>query len=161
MSEIKLSCACGNVQGIAANVSAKSGTRIHCCCADFQRFATYLEKQEQVLDQYGATDIFQIPMAHLTITQGHEHIACLRLSHKGLYRWYTKCCNTPIGNTLNANLPFIGIIHNFIDDHTNLDQELGESRGYIHCQSARTAVPKAQQASMFKTSLRVLTKIIT
>jgi hypothetical protein len=161
MSEIKLSCACGQVKGKTADVSAKSGTRINCCCTDCQKFATYLEKEEQVLDQYGATDIFQIPMAHLLITQGHEHLACVRLSQKGLYRWYAKCCNTPIGNTLNAKMPFVGIIHSFIDDETDLLKELGESRGYIHCESAKAPVPQALQVSFFKITLRVLRKIVS
>ena len=32
-----------------------------------------------------------------------------RLTPKGLYRWHTKCCNTPVGNTLGPAVPFVGI----------------------------------------------------
>lgn len=73
-----------------------------------------LEQEHKILDQYGATDIFQLPVAHLYITTGNEHIACLRLSQKGIYRWFAKCCNTLIGNTLGGKAPFIGVVHNFM-----------------------------------------------
>jgi len=34
------------------------------------------------------------------IDDGAEHLACLRLSPKGLLRWYASCCDTPLANTL-------------------------------------------------------------
>lgn len=73
-----------------------------CCCMDCQKFAVFLQQEDQILDQYGGTDIFQIPILHVKITEGNEHIACVRLNQKGIYRWYTGCCNTPIGNTLGG-----------------------------------------------------------
>lgn len=161
MPEIKLSCACGQVQGKTKSVNAQSGNRIHCCCADCQKFAVFLEQEDKILDQYGATDIFQIPIAHLFINQGHEQLALMRLTPKGLNRWYTKCCNTPIGNTLGAKAPFIGIIHNFMQHTNNRDQELGKTRGHIHCQSATQPVPAPLQVSFFKISMRVLGKLIS
>ena len=33
-------------------------------------------------------------------TQGKDRLACMSLSDKGMLRWYTTCCNTPIGNTM-------------------------------------------------------------
>lgn len=161
MPQINLSCACGHVQGKTEDVNSKSGNRVHCCCSDCQRFATFLDQENKVLDQYGATDIFQIPLAHLHITQGNENIALMRLSPKGLNRWYAKCCNTPIGNTLGGKAPFIGIIHNFMQHAKSRDQELGNTRGYIHFQSARQTVPDALKLSLFKVSLRILGKLIS
>ena len=161
VSEINLSCACGQVQGKTADVNAQSGNRVHCCCADCQKFAVFLEQEDKVLDQYGATDIFQIPLAHLHITRGHEQLGLIRLSPKGLNRWYAKCCHTPIGNTLGGKAPFIGIIHNFMQHTASRDQELGKTRGYIHCQSAKQAVPDALQASFLKVSMRILGKLIS
>ena len=161
MPEIKLGCACGKVQGTTEDVNAQSGNRIHCCCADCQRFAIFLKQEDKVLDQYGATDIFQIPIAHLHITHGHENLGLMRLAPKGLNRWYAKCCHTPIGNTLGGKAPFIGIIHNFMQHTQSRDQELGCSRGHIHCQSAKLPVPDTLQVPLFKVSMRVLGKLIS
>jgi len=42
--------------------------------------------------------------------QGQHHIAGLRLTPNGLFRWYAGCCNTPVGNSLGPSVPFVGII---------------------------------------------------
>ena len=88
-------------------------------------------------------------------------MALIRLSPNGLNRWYAKCCNTPIGNTLGGKAPFIGIIHNFMQHAQSRDQEIGHSRGHIHCQSAKQMVPDSLQVSFFKVSMRVLGKLIS
>lgn len=161
MPEIKLGGACGQLQGKTEEVNAQLGNRIHCCCADCQRFARLLKQEDKVLDQYSATDIFQMPIAHLHITHGHEYLGLLRLSPKGLNRWYAKCCHTPIGNTLGGKAPFIGVIHNFMQHTQSRDLEIGPSRGHIHCQSAKQRVPDSLQISLFKVSMRVLGKLIS
>lgn len=149
MPVIRTSCSCGEVQGKTENVSSSIGNRLSCCCGDCQMFARFLEKEDVVLDEYGGTDIFQMPISMLQITQGTEHIACLRLSEKGLYRWYASCCNTPIGNTLGAGAPFVGLIHNFLDNLESRDEDLGVSRGYGLTKSARKEVPQEQKTSFF------------
>jgi hypothetical protein len=161
MPKISLGCACGQVQGKTEDVNAQSGNRIHCCCADCQKFVMFLEQENKVLDQYGATDIFQIPIAHVHITAGHEHLALMRLTPKGLNRWYAKCCNTPIGNTLGSKAPFIGVIHNFMQHAESRNQEIGKTRGYIHSHSARATVPDALEASFLKITIRVRSKLIS
>lgn len=160
MPEISLSCACGAIKGKTQEVNQQSGNRIHCCCADCQKFAVFLEQEDKVLDKYGATDIFQMPIAHLKITQGDGHLALMRLTQNGLNRWYAKCCNTPIGNTLGNKAPFIGVVHNFMQHIESRDQELGKTLGYIHCQSAKQPVSDALQVSFFKIMPRVLGKLI-
>lgn len=160
MPEINLSCVCGQVQGKTQNVTAQSGNRVHCCCADCQKFAMFLDQDKQVLDEYGATDIFQMPIAHLTLTQGHDQLGLIRLTKKGINRWYAKCCNTPIGNTLGSKAPFIGVIHTFMQHAQSRDQELGKTCGYIHIESAKEPVPIALQTSLFRVSMRVLGKLI-
>ena len=133
MPEIKLMCECGNVQGHTQSVTAASGNRLTCCCSDCQTFALYLEglgrgNAEPILDQFKGTDIYQMPVAKLHIDSGIENIACVRLKPKGLYRWYTACCHTPIGNTMGANMPFIGVVHNFMQHQTNRVDEIGNTR---------------------------------
>lgn len=160
MPEIKLKCTCGKVQGRSDNINSSVGTRIVCCCDDCQSFALHLGQEHTVLDQYGGTDIFQMPISKLRIIQGIEQIASLRLSSKGLYRWYAKCCNTPIGNSMGAGVPFIGVVHNFMDNASSRDADLGESRGHTQIKHARKEVPIDLQGSTFWLILRSLSKLI-
>lgn len=124
MKEIKLKCSCWKVQGIAKNVAPNTGNRIICHCTDCQAFAEYLGRESTILDEYKGTDIFQMPMAYVDITTWKENIKCIRLTEKGLHRWYADCCKTPIGNTMWAKIPFMGIIHNFMDDKWSRDENL-------------------------------------
>ena len=62
------------------------------------------------------TEIFQTTPSQIVLSQGAEHLRCLRLSAKGLLRWYAGCCRLPLVNTIaSAQLPFAGVIHNFMD----------------------------------------------
>lgn len=160
MPEIKLKCSCGKVKGKTENVNERSGTRIMCCCDDCQSFAQYLNQESSVLDQYGGTDIFQMPISKIKITEGIEQISSVRLSAKGMYRWYTKCCNTPIGNSMGPGVPFIGLIHNFMDNTATRDEELGKNRGHIQTKFARQQVPTELKGAYLKIMLRSLSKLI-
>lgn len=160
MPKVKLKCSCGNIQGNTEMVSSDSGTRVSCCCDDCQKFAEYLGQAGNMLDHYGGTDIFQMPISHIDISQGNEQIACVRLSSKGMYRWYAKCCNTPIGNSMGPGVPFIGVIHNFMSSSSARDVDLGESLGYFQVRFSKVKVPKNQQGSLFRVALRILSKLI-
>lgn len=67
----------------------------------------------------------------------------MQLSAKGLMRWHTSCCRTPVGNTLpTAGVPFIGLIHAFIREPR---AALGPVRGRAFTDDAkggRAAVPR-------------------
>jgi hypothetical protein len=111
MANITVQCQCGIVAGTLADVSAGSGTRLMCYCADCQAYARAM-KAEYVMNAYGGTDIFQVPPGYLTLHQGAERMMSLRLKEGGLTRWYADCCQTPIANTVAATMPFIGVILN-------------------------------------------------
>jgi uncharacterized protein DUF6151 len=68
--------------------------------------------------------------------------ACARLSEKGLLRWYVKCCNTPIGNTVaNYRVSFIGLVHSCLDSTgESLDASFGPVRMWSFTRSAKGAV---------------------
>jgi len=134
--DVKLSCSCGSVKGKVINTSSDDGNRIVCCCNDCQAFARHLGCDETVLDSFGGTDIFQVAQAQIRITQGAEHLRALRLSPTGLTRWYTDCCNTPVANTVNAKLPFVGLIHTFIVVKGSRDKVLGPVKAYVQTQYA-------------------------
>lgn len=160
MTDIPLKCACGAVQGIATNVSPDSGTRIVCYCDDCQRFARYLGRDD-ILDEYGGTDIFPIPPAEIKLVTGVEQVRCVRLTSKGLYRWYTACCKTPIGNTMSAGIPYIGMICNFIDDGGR-DKNIGPVRGYVQVKFAGEALPieRKQAGFPWRVTISILCRLL-
>jgi hypothetical protein len=122
------------VKGRALDVSRKSGNRAVCYCKDCQAFARFVGVAG-VMDDRGGTDIFQMAPSRLVIDEGLDAIACVRLSEKGLFRWYAGCCKTPIGNMVGPKLPFIGVIHTFMDCASR-DEVLGEVRAYVGRKSA-------------------------
>lgn len=103
-----ISCGCGSVKGRVANASRKRVNRAVCYCDDCQAFLQHLGRAD-LLDSSGGTDLVQVAPSTLTFEQGTEHIACLRLRPKGLYRHYTRCCSSPIGNVFSVGLPFVGL----------------------------------------------------
>lgn len=135
MTTVALKCRCGSVQGTASNVSAPANKRIICCCDDCQAFATYLQQQADTLDRFGGTDLITMNQAQIAISQGQDKLRCMRLRRKGLLRWYTECCNTPVALTLNARMPFASVVHNFIDA-PDRDSTLGPVMAWVQIQHA-------------------------
>lgn len=115
MPDFMVSCSCSTLKGVLRNCSSASGTRIICYCKDCQAGAHALGA-ERLLNPQGGTDIVQTLPTRLEITEGAEHLSCLRLSPKGLLRWYASCCNTPMFNTLGTNrLRFLGVLSHAIE----------------------------------------------
>jgi hypothetical protein len=106
---VELRCRCGKVRGHVADATPRTVNRVVCYCDDCQAYAHAIACAD-LLDAHGGSDVVQVAPASLTFTQGLEQIACLRLSPKGLYRWYARCCNTPLGNTVKPAVPFVGIL---------------------------------------------------
>ncbi len=138
-------CRCGAVRGVALRASRNGGRRLVCYCDDCQAFAHFLE-QADVLDARGGTDIFQTTPAQIRIESGAEQLRCVRLSEKGLLRWYTACCRTPVGNTLaSARAPFVGVVHRFMDhaaEGRSRDEALGPPRERVHGRFALGGLPE-------------------
>jgi len=135
MTTISLGCQCGAVAGTATNVTPSSGTRVICCCSDCQTFAVHLGQEAKTLDEFGGTEIFQMSQSQLSIQKGQDNLRSMRLTKKGLLRWYTSCCNTPIGTTVSAKIPFVGVTHNFINA-SDRDAVLGPVRSVVQTQHA-------------------------
>jgi len=106
---VNLRCACGTVKG-KLKIVPGSYFHVHCLCCDCQSFASYLKKEENILDEHGGTELFQTYPEYMEITEGSENIGCIQLREKGLYRWHTTCCNMPLANTMaSPKIPFVGI----------------------------------------------------
>lgn len=128
-------CHCGKLKGtVKCNQEVN---RCVCYCVDCQAFARFLKREHEILDEIGGTSIIQTIPANVLFTEGTENLACIRLTANGLLRWYTTCCNTPIGNTPpTLNPSFIGLIHNCLtSDQTPLDRAFGPIRMYVHTKS--------------------------
>lgn len=162
LQTIQLECACKQVKANITGVSKTNGNLVVCCCADCQAFANHLNNELQVLDEYGGTQIYQCAQSQLEFTQGKDKVTCLRLKPKGLTRWYTSCCETPIGNTVNNKMAFVGIIHSFFAKSENIHDKLGPNRAYVQVQDAIGSpnYPFSSKKFGLKVTLKILFKII-
>ena len=161
MTTVFLECRCGRVKGTATNITPSSGNRVVCCCEDCQQFAHKLESADVVLDQYGGTEIFQTSQSQISIHEGADQLRSMRLSAKGLLRWYTGCCNTPVGNSINASMPFVGVLVVFMKD-VQRDYVLGPVRAYVQTQYAKgnPDYPHSAEKYPLGITLRIIRKML-
>ncbi|HEX5418972.1 MAG TPA: DUF6151 family protein [Gammaproteobacteria bacterium] len=123
----KLGCRCGKVSGRVTEASPQAANRVVCYCDDCQAFLHRLGRAD-LLDAHGGTDVVQVAPACVVFDRGAEQIVGLRLTPKGLYRWYAACCNTPLGNTMTPAIPFVGIVAQTFED---ADHSFGRPIGAI------------------------------
>lgn len=159
--DIPLKCDCGRVTGVAENVSGALGNRIVCYCGSCQKFARHVGRAEDVLDEYGGTDIFQMPISHFKLTSGADQVRCVHVTEGGLHRWYADCCKTLIGNTGGPAVPFIGMIHSFMDDEGVRDRNLGPIRAHVFPDGALQPLPADTRSSMFPVIVSFLWRLLT
>jgi hypothetical protein len=127
--DVDVSCRCGDVHGRVRDASPHTVNRVVCYCDDCQAFLHHLGRAD-LLDAKGGTDIVQVAPASLMFDRGTDRIAGLRLTPKGVYRWYASCCKTPLGNTVTPAIPFVGIAHGaFGSDRARRDEVFGAPRG--------------------------------
>jgi hypothetical protein len=130
---VTLGCRCGQVRGLLRGASPRTVNRVVCYCDDCQAFLHHLGRAD-LLDDHGGTDIVQVAPAALAIDEGADHVAGVRLTPKGLYRWFASCCKTPLGNTLRPSVPFVGLpLEAFrgAPDAARRDEAFGPPRGAI------------------------------
>ncbi len=160
MKDLALQCSCGKVRAVAHNIAPESGTRLVCYCSDCREFLVQIGS-EKYLDEWGGADNFQMPIGDLKFTQGIEQVRCLRLTEKGMHRWYTECCKTPIGNTVSPGVPFIALFHAFIADKASLENNWGPVRGYLKTSSATSPVPQERaRSSQLRPISRAVFKLV-
>lgn len=132
-----IQCHCGRLKGTLRHT--QDINRCLCYCTDCQAFAHYLKRETAILDASGGSNIIQTLPRHVAFTEGLDHLACMRLTPKGLLRWHTTCCNTAIGNTLaNFKLSFVGLIDDCLTaEQGSLDEALGSVRMHVHTRHAK------------------------
>jgi len=104
----RLRCWCGAIEGTLTNPA--SANPVVCYCEYCQGYAHLLGRPQRVLDERGGSQLLQTRQSNVSFTSSLETLVCLRLTARGMLRWYARCCGTPIGNTpANPQLSFISM----------------------------------------------------
>jgi hypothetical protein len=156
--QIELRCRCGEVRGMATNLSPRTSNRVVCYCDDCQAFAHQIGRAD-LLDPQGGSDIVQLAPAAVSFTQGQHRIVGLRLKPNGLYRWYASCCNTPVGNTLTPRIPFVGL-HAPAFDKPRWDKAVGGPSGAIFGKYAVGEPPPGSTGANVPLVLQVIRRLL-
>jgi hypothetical protein len=153
-----LRCECGVVEGHVA--SPDIAARAICYCRDCQAFARFLGATERILNSRGGTDIIATVPRHVHFTKGAEQLRCMRLSDKGLLRWFATCCRTPIGNTPpDPKLSYVGLVRSCLPGSSNqVDDVFGPSRMSLNTASATSQVSSTPIANL-KGLLKVIRNV--
>lgn len=140
-TDLELRCRCGTVRGVVRDVSPSSCSHAVCYCRSCRAFARWLGGD--ILDAHGGTDIVQVAPSQVSFESGVERLASVRLSPKGLLRWYCDCCRMPMGNMVSAKVPFVGLsVAGFVDAPISV---IGSPVG-VHGRFAPGGVPPGASA---------------
>jgi hypothetical protein len=141
MSPHPLRCRCGTLRG---HVGLPAFGRAVCYCKDCRAYACFLRREREVLDDAGGTQIVaMLPQRVRFEPEGLDALACMSLSERGILRWYSSCCNTPIGNTArNARVPYVSLVHDCLtsDPSRSLEASFWPLRMRVNTESATRPV---------------------
>lgn len=153
-----IQCKCGTLRGQLD--CAGTSNRVICYCTDCRAFAKFLGRSGDILDEQGGTEIVQVAQPRLTLLQGADRLAAVRLSEKGMVRWYAACCKTPLGNTMaSAKVGFIGMIHSSLE-RSQMDKDFGSSIALLNTANALGDM-KPKQSGLIGVIARVFLIVIT
>src|SRR5690349_15678686 len=152
-------CRCGEVRGRVEIASPSNVNRVVCYCDDCQAFVHHLGRPD-LLDAKGGSDLVQVAPASLRFDRGTECIVGVRLSPKGLFRWYSSCCKTPLGNTLTPSIPFVGMTAQVFGDSSRVDATFGKSTGAIYGKYAIGTAPKGSTGLQPLLLVRAIAKVL-
>jgi hypothetical protein len=145
---------------VVTDAAPSTANRVICYCDDCQAFLHHLRRAD-LLDAHGGTDIIQIAPASLQFVGGEQRIIGLRLTPKGLYRWYASCCGTPLGNMVGPAIPFVGIVAQaFASDGQKPDDLFGPPIGAIYGRYAVGLAPGAAAGLSARLVARALLMVL-
>lgn len=142
------------------DASPGDGARLTCYCTDCQAFVFYLDREDDVLDAWGGSELFQILPEKFEITKGHDKLAAVTVTGRGVMRWYASCCKTPLVNTaVSAKVPFLGsFLRSFPAD--SRDAVIGPSKGRVFDRSAWSEPQTGKARSVVAIMGRNLARIV-
>jgi hypothetical protein len=152
-----LACRCGALRGTVD--AAAPHERIVCYCADCQAYARFLGRPDEDLDARGGTNALLTVPSAITISEGAERLASLRMTRRGPLRWYAACCNTPIANTgLSHKAAFASLLAPCLGGAgPALDAAFGPARLFGFVRNAK-GEPKPPQTPFVGVLLRVVAR---
>lgn len=155
---LSLRCECGRVQGRVE--TDQLYIRATCYCHDCQAYARWLDRPG-VADAQGGTDIVAMNPAAVHLTSGEEQIACMSLSPKGLLRWYTVCCRTPLGNTpRDGKVSYVGIVTTGLSPAREVDEAFGPRGRVVINSGSAVGTVKSTPVGFVLGGLRIARKIL-
>ncbi|WP_163132790.1 DUF6151 family protein [Agarivorans sp. Alg241-V36] len=160
--DVELQCRCGQIKGQIKQVSPSAVKQLVCYCEDCRKFARHLSSEGASLNQYGGSELVLAAPAKVEITEGKQQLACLRLTQKGIYRWYSQCCNTPIANTVSLKFPLVTVYQDFMpaEQVEKLVNQV-EHLGAVNEHQALKPLPEALLgASPRKTKFKLIVKLL-
>lgn len=140
-TSLAFSCACGEVSG-DLDLTETAPLRVVCYCRDCQAYLRHLGQSADA-GPAGGTEIVQTVPARVTFRSGRDKLAALRMTPKGVHRYYAACCGVPIANSSpTPALPFCGVIGARLGDAAAREKTLGPIRFAAFVKSAAGPVPK-------------------
>uniref|UniRef100_A0A7S2S5R8 CENP-V/GFA domain-containing protein n=1 Tax=Mucochytrium quahogii TaxID=96639 RepID=A0A7S2S5R8_9STRA len=116
----KVACNCGKVTGeICAN--SRDVLVIKCFCNSCQDYANHVAAKKDaakvILDEEGGSHIVQVCKTDLVVHSGIDQLHPCRVSECSfaLFRFYAKCCGTPMFNTA-PGVGFVGVPATVVQD---------------------------------------------
>lgn len=161
--DVDLQCRCGKIKGQIKQVSPSAVKQLVCYCEDCRKFALHLQSEGGSINQFGGSELYLAAPAKVEIIEGKQQLACLRLTRKGIYRWYSQCCNTPIANTVGIKLPLVTVYQDFVAaEQTSALQSQVEDLGAVNEDEALKPLPKALLgASPGITKFKLIVKLLS
>jgi hypothetical protein len=125
--ELTFACRCGRLKGHLTEADPARGTHLRCHCADCRRAADHFGMPGSRAEGIG---LWQTTPDKVKIDEGAAYLRLMRLTDKGLLRWYAGCCDTPLFNTMaTPKMPFVGVMTDCLADPERLGPVLAE--GYV------------------------------
>lgn len=150
-----IQCDCGAFKAELTGFPKNTPGRLVCYCADCQAYLQKLGRAEH-LDAHGGTEVIPVYPDEFKILSGADKLQCNRLTKKGLNRFSTTCCNSPIANCV-AGFPWVGVLHSaYTASDAGSLERLGPIRSRIMGKSATGSPPFKIAAKLdFKAFLAV------
>jgi hypothetical protein len=114
MTTVRFSCRCGKIGGRLTGIDPDIGTHVRCHCDDCRRANAHFGIPGTREEGVG---LWQTTPDRVKIDEGAVHLRLMRLTGKGVLRWYAGCCDTPLFNTMGTpKVPFVGVLTDRLDD---------------------------------------------
>ncbi|QXT39219.1 DUF6151 family protein [Gymnodinialimonas ceratoperidinii] len=151
VTDLPWSCRCGATHG-KLEVGRGSGTAAVCHCESCTRAQRHFGVDAS---QAEGVAVFQTTPDRFTIMDGAENLGLARLSPKGAYRWYARCCNTQLGvSSTTPKFAFFSAVQTIFPDPA----PLGKARTHAFVQQPGG---KVKHTRLMPAIIALLTRSVT